>query len=546
MNNLNINGEHYDVLERIGSGSFGNVHKGLRRNDENGQIVAIKFMSKEKKTERELFALRQELEILSELGHPNIITLFGSKEDKCGFSVVMEFAPGGDLFQMLAKKKRLAEPDVREIAIQIVDALHYLHMNGVVHRDIKLQNILIGSDGTMKLCDFGFARRINFHNTQTGSKATPTSTNDKRNDIALDYQMRNCDLLSSIKGTPLYMAPEIMQEKAYDHKIDLWSLGVLLFELVTGKPPFVANSIYSLIHRVLEDAIPNLSLKGSGESKNEEISVDLKSLLHGLLQKDPIKRLAWPNLLYHPFIKIVKKQTNKCNENKNMRNENLKKTLDVSDKTNILKDKCYLPPLHIWKSYDQKAYASDTKAIQLLNDEKFQNDILLVLGFMKDLSLDSIEISPEMVEIMCFSLFITERAISILSQISNQLGIDNSLSSDNGMEERKDSHRKNGEKDDYFTYGNSFVSKHKYMFHESKKYANEVLLPRILNICWNMVQCRDENGIKDQKQENHQYNGILTEIFRVLASIISLPMIMSGHNEEERGVLESMVRKLWF
>jgi len=113
----------------------------------------------------------------------------------------------------------MAEMEVQNIAKQMISALHYLHSNKIIHRDMKPQNILIGPDRQLKLCDFGFAR-------------------------ALTQQSLT---LTSVKGTPLYMAPELVQEQPYDHTVDLWSLGVILYELFRGEPPFYTNNIIALV-----------------------------------------------------------------------------------------------------------------------------------------------------------------------------------------------------------------------------------------------------------------------------------------------------------
>ncbi|GMI34661.1 hypothetical protein TeGR_g4500, partial [Tetraparma gracilis] len=120
---------------------------------------------------------------------------------------------------------------VRSIAKQLVQALHYLHSNRIIHRDMKPQNILIGATGTVKLCDFGFARAMSSDTV----------------------------VLTSIKGTPLYMSPELVKEQPYDHTSDLWSLGVILYELATGQPPFYCNSIYSLINLIVKEQVKYLS-----------------------------------------------------------------------------------------------------------------------------------------------------------------------------------------------------------------------------------------------------------------------------------------------
>ena len=184
-------------------------------------------------------------------------------ETRAEFAVVTEFARG-ELFEVLEDDKSLPEAEVAAIAKQLVSALHYLHSHRVIHRDMKPQNILVGGDRTVKLCDFGFARAM--------SSATL--------------------VLTSIKGTPLYMAPELVQEQPYTHAVDLWSLGVILYELAVGTPPFFTNSIYSLIQLIVRDPV----------AYPDTMSDTFKSFLAGLLTKKPSDRLGWPDLLTHPFI----------------------------------------------------------------------------------------------------------------------------------------------------------------------------------------------------------------------------------------------------
>ncbi|XP_019433864.1 PREDICTED: serine/threonine-protein kinase TIO [Lupinus angustifolius] len=253
--------ENYHVIELVGEGSFGKVYKGRRKH--TGQTVAMKFIMKHGKTDKDIHNLRQEIEILRKLKHENIIQMLDSFESPQEFCVVTEFAQG-ELFEILEDDKCLPEEQVQAIAKQLVRALHYLHSNRIIHRDMKPQNILIGAGSVVKLCDFGFARAMS----------------------------TNTVVLRSIKGTPLYMAPELVREQPYNHTVDLWSLGVILYELFVGQPPFYTNSVYALIRHIVKDPV----------KYPDRMSLNFKSFLKGLLNKAPESRLTWPALLEHPFV----------------------------------------------------------------------------------------------------------------------------------------------------------------------------------------------------------------------------------------------------
>ncbi|GLT66726.1 hypothetical protein SLA2020_390780 [Shorea laevis] len=252
----------YHVIELVGEGSFGKVYKGRRKF--TGQTVAMKFIMKQGKSDKDIHNLRQEIEILRKLKHENIIEMLDSFETPQEFCVVTEFAQG-ELFEIIEDDKCLPEEQVQAIAKQLVRALHYLHSNCIIHRDMKPQNILIGAGCVVKLCDFGFARAMS----------------------------TNTVVLRSIKGTPLYMAPELVREQPYNHTADLWSLGVILYELFVGQPPFYTNSVYALIRHIVKDPV----------KYPDDMSPTFKSFLKGLLNKDPQNRLTWPALLEHPFVK---------------------------------------------------------------------------------------------------------------------------------------------------------------------------------------------------------------------------------------------------
>ncbi|XP_008823952.1 serine/threonine-protein kinase 36 isoform X2 [Nannospalax galili] len=253
--------EKYHVLEMIGEGSFGRVYKGRKKY--SAQVVALKFIPKLGRSEKELRNLQREIEIMRGLWHPNIVHMLDSFETDKEVVVVTDYAEG-ELFQILEDDGKLPEDQVQTIAAQLVSALYYLHSHRILHRDMKPQNILLAKGGGIKLCDFGFARAM--------------STNTM--------------VLTSIKGTPLYMSPELVEERPYDHTADLWSVGCILYELAVGTPPFYTTSIFQLVSLILKDPVRWPST----------ISPCFKNFLQGLLTKDPRQRLSWPDLLHHPFI----------------------------------------------------------------------------------------------------------------------------------------------------------------------------------------------------------------------------------------------------
>ncbi|XP_052605838.1 serine/threonine-protein kinase 36 [Peromyscus californicus insignis] len=253
--------EKYHVLEMIGEGSFGRVYKGRKKY--SAQVVALKFIPKLGRSEKELRNLQREIEIMRGLWHPNIVHMLDSFETDKEVVVVTDYAEG-ELFQILEDDGKLPEDQVQAIAAQLVSALYYLHSHRILHRDMKPQNILLAKGGGIKLCDFGFARAM--------------STNTM--------------VLTSIKGTPLYMSPELVEERPYDHTADLWSVGCILYELAVGTPPFYTTSIFQLVNLILKDPVRWPS----------SISSCFKNFLQGLLTKDPRQRLSWPDLLHHPFI----------------------------------------------------------------------------------------------------------------------------------------------------------------------------------------------------------------------------------------------------
>uniref|UniRef100_A0A3P9DPT3 non-specific serine/threonine protein kinase n=1 Tax=Maylandia zebra TaxID=106582 RepID=A0A3P9DPT3_9CICH len=206
----------YEVMETLGKGTYGKVKKAVER-------VAIKSIRKERITDNlDRIHIQREIEITSSLSHPNIIRFHEVFESRDKIVIVMEYASRGELYDYIQERRRLPETEARSIFRQITSAVHYCHKNGVVHRDLKLENILLDQDLNVKLADFGLSN--NFH------KGT---------------------LLQTYCGSPLYAAPEIVKGLPYQGpEVDCWALGVLLYALVYSSMPFDGASHTKLTEQI--------------------------------------------------------------------------------------------------------------------------------------------------------------------------------------------------------------------------------------------------------------------------------------------------------
>lgn len=256
--------EAYRVLEQIGEGSFGKVFKGRRLF--TGQFVALKFVSKAGKSAEELENLRSEIATHRRLDHPNIILLLDYFETPEAIVLVMELAHG-ELFAVMTADGALSEDVVRRVAVALVSALRYLASHRIMHRDLKPQNCLLTGGGGVKLADFGFARQLSAHTL----------------------------MIKSVKGTPLYMAPELFTSNTSSPSSDVWSLGVLLYELRAGRPPFNAPSLHALMQAIV----------GPGSEPSYPAATFSPPLAHFLrlcMQRTPEARPDWTALAAHPFL----------------------------------------------------------------------------------------------------------------------------------------------------------------------------------------------------------------------------------------------------
>ena len=255
-----VNGERFELQNLIAEGSYGYVYLGL--DHQTGENVVIKRMKLDlfSQDPQAMARFSQEGEALRRLNHPNIVSLIGFLDQDGQRSIVMEYVPGGSLAELLEKSVYLPIGRVLDISLELADALSRAHHLHILHRDLKPANVLLAEDGTPRLTDFGMARL-----ERDNARLTPTGT---------------------VIGSPLYMPPEALRGDELDARSDIWSLGILIFEMLTGKPPFEGDRITVTITRILRDPLPDI------QQLRPEIPPALNRLLKRMLAKEPNQRIA--------------------------------------------------------------------------------------------------------------------------------------------------------------------------------------------------------------------------------------------------------------
>eukprot|EP00730_Choanoeca_flexa_P008910 TRINITY_DN12556_c0_g4_i1.p1 TRINITY_DN12556_c0_g4~~TRINITY_DN12556_c0_g4_i1.p1 ORF type:complete len:725 (+),score=93.73 TRINITY_DN12556_c0_g4_i1:133-2307(+) len=215
---------HYTLGKTIGEGAFAKVRLAVHR--ATGMEVAIKILTKDRiKEDYVRENLHREGQLMKDLKHPNIAQLYEIVETDKLYCLVMELAPGGELLDYIVAHRALPENEVRKYARQMVSVLGYLDSKGIVHRDLKAENLLLDHDLNLKIVDFGLANRLN-------------------DDGVLDTQC----------GSPAYSAPELLGGKRYDNKVDVWSVGINMYAMLTGKLPFPSHNVTELHALILDQA----------------------------------------------------------------------------------------------------------------------------------------------------------------------------------------------------------------------------------------------------------------------------------------------------
>lgn len=290
----------FDPIHVLGEGSFGKVL--LVRSKATGKQFAMKILKKQRvKVEGQVERTRAERFVLERLNCPYIVKLHGSfqSEDKLYF--VLDYHPGGDLYYLLSRSGCFPENHLRYYASNIIVALEHLHANNVIYRDLKPENILIAEDGRAVLTDFGLCKDFQHHvqlpsPNRQGQLTEADGTGEKKTMNPLPgYQA----WAESFVGTPEYLAPEIILGHNYGPSCDFYALGVTLFELATGQPPFYHTDALKLYRFTLHGTV----------RYPETMSPTLQNLLASLLERDPARRLGTrggaKEVMQHPFFASV-------------------------------------------------------------------------------------------------------------------------------------------------------------------------------------------------------------------------------------------------
>ena len=255
----------FTIVKELGAGSFGHVY--LATHKKTKANYAIKAIDKRDKTNiEEKPYFRREVEVMYKIHHPNVVKLYGHFEDNNYCYFIMEYISKGNMFGIIPqdKKKRISTQIVASLMKDIISAVYFWHnMNPpIIHRDIKPENVLLNEGIVAKLTDFGWSNYIQ---------------EDKER--------------KTVCGTPIYLAPEIIKEQGHDERVDIWCIGVLLFELITGSVPFQGKDLETLKSNILHLKI----------SWPKEMNPDAKDLISKILKLDPSQRLPLEDMLQHPF-----------------------------------------------------------------------------------------------------------------------------------------------------------------------------------------------------------------------------------------------------
>lgn len=266
---------NYLLGKTLGEGSFAKVKEAVHI--PTGEKVAVKIIDKKKSMEDSYVRknLRREGKILQMVRHPNIVHLLEIMETQNSYYLVTELCHGGDLMDYISQKRKLPEVEVKKYIRQIVSAVDYLHHLGILHRDLKIENLLIDEFRDIKIIDFGLSNCVKIAQTKDGPKVQ-------------EYCVTQC-------GSPAYAAPELLGRKKYGPQVDIWSIGVNMFAMLAGNLPFTVEPFNV-------KALYNKMITGQMNPLPDGLSGDCRNFIRRLLNPDPEKRISIDDILKHPWI----------------------------------------------------------------------------------------------------------------------------------------------------------------------------------------------------------------------------------------------------
>lgn len=262
---------HYEIKEKLGSGSFATVSRAVKK--KTGKEYAVKVIKKSKLSAEELAVVHDEVAIMDKVEHKNIVCLYEMFETPKKIYMVMEYLTGGELFDSVVEKGNFSEKEAARLIKSVAEAIDYLHSQGIVHRDLKPENLIyadMSANSDIKITDFGLAKIRSEHGHTPG--------------------------MTTSCGTPGYVAPEVLDNQPYGSAVDLWSLGVILYILLCGFPPFYDENTQQLYKQIR---------KGDYDFPDpywSDISKSAKDLVSKLLTVDPNKRYTAKQVIAHPWV----------------------------------------------------------------------------------------------------------------------------------------------------------------------------------------------------------------------------------------------------
>jgi len=278
---VKVTADDFQLLKVIGKGSFGKVMQ-VKKKD-TGKIYAMKVLQKEAIINRnQVIHTRSEKSILQQVQHPFIVGLHYAFQTKDKLYMILDYVNGGELFFHLKHEGKFSESRVKFYTAEISLALAHLHNLGIVYRDLKPENILLDCDGHIVITDFGLSKQMMVPPSGDTSEATT----------------------HTFCGTPEYLAPEVLRGQGHGTPVDWWSLGTLVYEMLTGLPPFYSANTNVMYQKILSSEL----------RFPPEMSGDCRSFLSGLLERDPAKRMDGDDVMKHPWLssidweKLLKKQ----------------------------------------------------------------------------------------------------------------------------------------------------------------------------------------------------------------------------------------------